>query len=416
MKQKYERNRSVVFFAPDVTDVSTIKRAEAFRENGFHITVLGFRRSRYNNDYDPRWPYIELGRTLDRNYLQRSAMLLRAVFLLFIARRYVQRGARYYARNIDQLMLAIVSKFLFRRDAAIVYEVLDIQPAFTGAGLYSRLLRLLERFCLRQVSLLVVSSPAFVHEYYEPMQRYRGNWFLLENKLQASAVAEIEPAAASDASPSSYKWTVSYVGLIRGQKTFDLITRLAEKLRGEVLFKFHGILTTVDEEAFREALANNKNMIYCGDYVNPRDLAKVYEGADFVWALDLENMRNNSRWLLPCRLYEAGALGFPCLAVRDFEVGRKIDALDIGWTFKEPFEETLVEFFRTVTDADVARKRERIHALPDAAFVTSDDTSSLCRFVADDTVMAKRNRHVRRRPRARRLILPTEESADSSAP
>jgi succinoglycan biosynthesis protein ExoL len=157
-------------------------------------------------------------------------------------------------------------------------------------------------------------------------------------------------------------------------------------------------------------------MIYCGDYVNPRDLEKVYEGADFVWALDLENMRNNSRWLLPCRLYEAGALGIPCLAVRDFEVGRKIESLDIGWTFDEPFEETLVEFFQTVTNADVARKRERIRALPDAAFVTSDDTLSLCRFVADDAIMTKRNRHVGRRPNARRLVLPTEERADPSAP
>ncbi len=410
--KKYERNRSVVFFAPDVTDVSTIKRADAFRENGFHITVLGFRRSRYNHDYDPRWPYIELGRTSDRNYAQRSAMLLRAVFLLFIARRYVQRGARYYARNIDQLLLAIIAKFLFRRDAAIVYEVLDIQPAFTGSGIYSRALRLLERLCLSQVSLLVVSSPAFVHEYYEPLQAYRGNWFLLENKLQASAVAEIE-AVRPVSRPAPYKWVVSYVGLIRGRRTFDLITRLAEKLSDEVLFKFHGILTTVDQETFDDALARNSNMIYCGDYVNPRDLARVYRDADFVWALDLENIHNNSRWLLPCRLYEAGALGLPCLAVRDFEVGRKIDALDIGWTFAEPFETALLDFFRTVTREEVDEKRNRLLALPGATFVAEDDASVLCRFVADDNIMAKLARRTKHRTAARRL---TSATADLPGP
>ncbi|HEY4343339.1 MAG TPA: hypothetical protein VGN05_03260 [Parvibaculum sp.] len=410
MKPKYERNRSVIFFAPDVTDVSTIKRADAFRENGFHITVLGFRRSRYNHDYDPRWPYIELGRTSDRNYLRRSALLIRATFLLFIARRYVQRGARYYARNIDLLLLAIVSKFLFRRDAAIVYEVLDIQPAFTGSSLYSRALRLLERLCLTQVSLLVVSSPAFVHEYYEPLQNYRGNWFLLENKLQASSVEEIEPvSSANSASGHPYKWVVSYVGLIRGQQTIDLIARLAAKLRDDVLFKFHGILTTVDPDKFSKTLSDNRNMIYCGAYVNPRDLAAVYQDADFVWALDLENIDNNSRWLLPCRLYEAGALGLPCLAVRDFEVGRKIDALDMGWTFKEPFESALVDFFKTVTRQEVDQKRNRLFDLPITTFIAEDDAYSLCAFVADDAVMAKLARRLKHREAARRLTSAASE-------
>ena len=395
--RKYEATRSVVFFTPDVSDVSTIKRADAFRESGFHITVLGFRRSRYNPDYDPRWPYIELGRTSDRNYARRCATLLRAVFLLFVARRYVQRGARYYARNIDQLLLAIVAKMLFRRDAAIVYEVLDIQPAFTRSGLRSRLLRLVERLCLSQVSLLVVSSPAFVREYYEAVQAYRGNWFLLENKLHPSALIEIGTGGGATSRPQPYKWIVSYVGLIRGQRTFDLITRLAENLRDEVLFKFHGILTTVDRQLFDQALARNANMVYCGDYVNPRDLAHVYRDADFVWALDLENIDNNSRWLLPCRLYEAGALGLPCLAVRDFEVGRKIDALDIGWTFDQPFENPLIEFFQSVTRAEVDEKRSRLLDLPKESFVADDDAAVLCRLVSDSVIMVRRTRHARAR-------------------
>lgn len=405
--EKYEASRSVVFFTPDVSDVSTIKRADAFRENGFHITVLGFRRSRYNSHYDPRWPYIELGRTCDGDYLRRSLTLLRALFLLLVARRYVQRGARYYARNIDQLLLAIVAKMLFRRDAAIVYEVLDIQPAFTRSGLRSRFLRLTERICLSQVSLLVVSSPAFVREYYETVQAYRGNWFLLENKLHPSALSEIGTGRVAAPLARKYKWTVSYVGLIRGQRTFDLITRLAESLRDEVLFKFHGILTTVDRHRFDQAIARNPNMVYCGDYVNPRDLAHVYRDADFVWALDLENIDNNSRWLLPCRLYEAGALGLPCIAVRDFEVGRKIDALGIGWTFKPPFENPLTEFFRRVTREEVEQKRNRLFDLPKESFIAHDDAAVLCHLVSDSAIMARRTRH----EKARRITAARSEAA-----
>lgn len=405
MRQKYIRNKSVIFFAPDVTDVSTIKRADAFLDNGFHITVLGFRRTRYNRDYDPRWPYIELGRTSDGNYFQRILALLRAFFILVETRRYVQRAARFYARNIDQLLLAILSRFLFRRDAAIIYEVLDIQPAFTGTSMRSRLLRLVERLCLARVSLLVVSSPAFVRNYYEPVQAYRGNWFLLENKLHASAVPAIVAGAETPApvDREGYKWVVNYVGLIRGQRTFDLITRLAEKFSGEILFRFHGILTTVDHQAFHDAVSRNENMRYCGDYLNPRDLALVYRDTDFVWALDLENADNNSRWLLPCRLYEAGALGLPCLAARDFEAGRKVEAMGAGWTFPEPYEETMAEFLASVTQAEVEEKRRHLATLPQSTFVAGEDTAALCLFVSDDALMSASSWHKTGRERAHRL-------------
>jgi succinoglycan biosynthesis protein ExoL len=285
--------------------------------------------------------------------------------------------------------------------------VLDIQPAFTGSRLRSRVLRLLERLCLSQVSLLVVSSPAFVHEYYESVQAYRGNWFLLENKLHASALTEIGTGRAVAPRPAPYKWIVSYVGLIRGQRTFDLITHLAESLREEVLFKFHGILTTVDRDTFDQALARNANMVYCGDYVNPRDLAHVYRDTDFVWALDLENIDNNSRWLLPCRLYEAGALGLPCLAVRDFEVGRKIADLDIGWTFNQPFENPLIEFFQSVTHEEVAEKRNRLLDLPKESFIARDDAAILCHLVSDSAIVARRTRH----KKARRITAARSEAA-----
>jgi len=57
---------------------------------------------------------------------------------------------------------------------------------------------------------------------------------------------------------------VAYFGFIRGAETFDLITRLAARLHDTVLFKFRGVLTTVDRPRFDAALAQNKNMVYEG--------------------------------------------------------------------------------------------------------------------------------------------------------
>jgi len=391
--ERAERNvvkRRVVFFSPDVTDVSTIKRADEFIDNGFSLTVLGFRRSRYNRDYQPRWTYFELGKTADGNYPKRLILLLFSLGVIFRARGHLCGASWLYARNLDQLLLALLSKALFRSRARIIYEVLDIQPAFVRPGLRGRFLRLVERTCLGRVELLVVSSPGFVRNYYEATLGYRGKWFLLENKLHASTLPMLNTAREGilkrPPDRGRYKWTVSYVGLIRGEATLELMEHVARRLRDDVLFKFHGILTTVDPRKFAETIARNPNMIYCGEYVNPRDLGAVYSDTDFVWALDLENADNNSRWLLPCRFYEAGILGLPCLAARDFELGRKIDTLEVGWTFAAPFEETLAAFFLSMTPDAYEERRRRLLDLPASAFIAGEDVSVLTHFMSDDSL------------------------------
>jgi succinoglycan biosynthesis protein ExoL len=244
-------------------------------------------------------------------------------------------------------------------------------------------MRLAERFLLRQVGLLVVSSPGFLKHYYVPAQGYRGPHFVLENRLYPS-----ERAAGAPAVPSGpvldrgrYRWVVGCFGLIRGQTTFDLITRLADRLRDDVLFYFRGIVTTVDPATFAETVARHDNMVYGGPYVNPDDLAGLYGAVDLVWTLDLEHEDANSRWLMPCRFYEAGAYGVPCLAARHFEVGDRVEALGIGWTFEAPYEDAIARFFAELDRAAYDRVRARLAGLPRATFIAGDDVAALCRLL-----------------------------------
>src|SRR5258708_34360431 len=131
----------LVFFTPDITDVSTSKRAQGFLDYGFRLTVFGFRRDRYNRRYEPTWPWVALGRTEDGNYWQRVRALLSCIPVL-IANRWRLRGAAViYARNIDQLVLALLTHLLFARRARFAYEVLDIQPMLVAASPIARSLR-----------------------------------------------------------------------------------------------------------------------------------------------------------------------------------------------------------------------------------------------------------------------------------
>lgn len=343
---------NIILFVPDITDVSTIKRAESFIEYGYRLLIFGFRRKRYNRTFKPDWPCVLLGQTMDGRYVQRLWALIRALPVLVAHRRHLRGASIFYARNIDQLMLALVANLLVSGHRRIVYEVLDVQPIFTGDGFASRLLRLVERFGLRRVELLVLSSPGFLRNYFHPTQHYSRPWFLLENKLSADFWDQRQRLRSNDNQlrtarnhqRQDYRWVVGYCGLIRGQETFDLIVRLAEQLQGLVLFKFRGILTTVDRRGFDAAVARLDNLVFEGDYVSPHDLGTVYGDLDFAWALDLENTEHNSRWLLPCRFYEAGYFGVPCLAAKGFEVGTMVDTAGIGWSFAENYEQHLLFF------------------------------------------------------------------------
>jgi len=357
--------------------------------------VLGFERGRYNCAYTPEWPHVLLGRTRDKRYVSRIFALLAAVPALFDIRELLRSASVYYARNVDQLILALFSQLLFNRRAVLVYEILDVQPVFTGTGILSRMLRWVERRLLARVQLLVVSSPAFHRNYYLPVQGYRGPWFLLENKLHRSALNGPQRAGPTPLR-TGRPWRVGYFGLIRGEATLELISRIAPRLQGVAEFIFRGVLTTIDTERFAAAVGRNRNIHYGGEYDNPRELAEIYGAVDFAWALDLENIETNSRWLRPCRFYEAGLFGVPCLTKRDFEIGDLVEQLGVGWSLGDPLEDSIVSFFEQLTPTEYASKRDALHALPRASFLGEDDAARLSDFLREQVEGRKRPLPVRR--------------------
>jgi succinoglycan biosynthesis protein ExoL len=373
----------VFYFCPEVSDASTLKRVQQFLDHGYGVTVFGFHRKRYNTGFEPAWPFVPLGLTVDGKYWHRLRALLGALPVIFACRRRLKTASLLYARNIDQLLLALVARLFAFSRAPIVYEVLDIPPFMTRGRIASRVLRWVERICLRRVKMLVLSSPAFHRNFYAAIQKYSGDWFLLENKLHPSIVEGSQQRLPAAPRERGKPWVVGYFGLIRGQATFDLMTRLAERLQGRVVFKFRGALTTVDQRSFATALARLPNMEFGGSYLPHQDLQTIYSDVDFAWALDLEHTEHNSRWLMPCRFYEAGYFGVPCLAVRSFEVGAMLERHRIGFTFDRPLEEQLVQFFETLQPADYEHICSRLRAVPTDMFVANDDTERLCAKLDD---------------------------------
>ena len=201
------------------------------------------------------------------------------------------------ARNLEMLLLARLARALAAPDAPVSYEVLDVHRLMLGDGLASRALRWLERTLMRKASKLVVSSPAFVSRYFEPRGQPRLPVVMVENKVLC---LEGPPIRATPRSPGP-PWRIAWYGMLRCQRSLDVLTRLARP--GQIEVEIRGRPAHTEFRDFDAQVAESPGVAFHGPYDHSQ-LATLYASAHFVWAIDYFEAGLNSDWLLPCRLYE----------------------------------------------------------------------------------------------------------------
>lgn len=372
------------YFGPDCTDSAVIRRIGSLRQEGLRVIGFTFRRRRFNRDYQPDWENVALGVARDADYRARAWALLRAIPRVAARRRRLRRAALFYARNLDLALLAVVARGISRSRAPLAYEVLDVRPALLGDGWRARLMRAAERVVLARAQLLVVSSPAFVREYFAPVQGYRGDWFLLENKihgpqLRASTRRGDGRAAADLEGLRPGRLVIGWFGTLRCPRSLDMLAELCRALPGRVAVYLRGYPTETGLEPFLAEVERHPNMVYGGEFASPADLPDIYGAIDLAWCFDYLEPEGNSRWLLPNRLYDAGYFNVPALAETGTETGRVVEERGLGWTVAEPVVPNLTRLLGALDDALLARRREHIATLPRSLFCDEDDTGQLLR-------------------------------------
>src|SRR4051812_46158986 len=101
------RVKHIAVFGHDANESTIRKRIRAFQNEGVHVTGFTFARRRAGLIDAPSWDNVELGSTVDRNYLRRIPTLLRAVLLASRRARTLRKADVIYARNIDMLAVAV---------------------------------------------------------------------------------------------------------------------------------------------------------------------------------------------------------------------------------------------------------------------------------------------------------------------
>jgi succinoglycan biosynthesis protein ExoL len=378
-------NPRIVFFGHDLNESTIRKRANEFLSLGSKVTGFMFSRRREKRRAEPGWQNFELGLTDDGYYGRRIIQLCSALGVLWRNRRVLRDADVLYARNIDMLALAAAGKLLVRAKAPIAYEALDVHPAFTETGLKARLLRFAERRLLARSSLLIVSSPVFIDRYFRPVQNYKGPHFLLENKL-GSAAGELINSRSSRSAPIAPPWIIGWFGVIRCQRSIEILTKLASELPQSVIVHIRGLPSERDgitDDLLKELSTKFANIKYFGAYQSPRDLVEIYSTIHLAWAVDFSASGANSDWLIPNRLYEGGINGVPAVARRGTATGDIVERRSIGWCLEEPFESNLATFIATLDCDTYSRASAHILSMDRSAFVDVADTRQLLKKLGE---------------------------------
>jgi succinoglycan biosynthesis protein ExoL len=370
--------RRLAFFAHDSRESVVIKRAKAFQAAGASVIGFMFHRERDKEQPDPTWENIDLGATVDRNYLARLPKLCRALWTVLRHRRALADCDVIYARNFDMMALATVAKWLSRSSAQLVYEVLDVQRAFVGAGFLKAAFRWCERRLLSACDMLVVSSPMFMTRYFQPQQGYAGPWFLLENKVAKTQIGAVSRAALS-VPQSGPPWIIGWFGTLRCMRSLNILSRLAAAHQDKVTVLVRGTLSEEDisSDRMRAETRGRPNFQYLGPYQSPRDLSEIYGQIHFTWAIDFLDAGSNSDWLLPNRLYEGGLFHSIAIAREGTATGDKVARDGLGVILREPIEESLSAWILNMDEDRYVALAEAARRAPSSLFIDERDTAEL---------------------------------------
>jgi succinoglycan biosynthesis protein ExoL len=387
----------IAYFGPDQRDSAVHRRIAQWRYAGFRVLPFAFSRGA---GIDAAEEFVHLGRIEPQSRGRRALPLALAGLRLAAERRLLAEVDLFVARNLDNLLLALLARRVIDATVPVVYEVLDVNPSCTATDWRGALLRRLERWALARADLLVVSSPHFASDYYQTLLRYRRDWFLFENKVPRYAglsrsVGDMMDVGSARRPP----WRIGWFGYLDDQRSWDILRGLAERMPQDVAIVVRGTpYTNFDMVRFAADVARLDNVVYGGPYRNPEDLAEIYDGVDMVWSVDCNFPTANSKWLLTNGIYEAGYFGKPVLGSAGTAVGEFLTRYGSGWSLAEPLDESLVTFIRDLTAEHYREKRRAIAALPTEVFAETDEIDRLWQLLGQ-----RQLRHGRRAEPARRV-------------
>jgi succinoglycan biosynthesis protein ExoL len=348
----------IAYFVHNLNDSAVAKRVKMLIAGGASVQLVGFWRGEAPSSTVAGAQVFSLGETSDLQLLHRAAMVIRWRVMAARLESILDDPDILIARNLETLAIAARFKSRPDRGRRLVYECLDIHRLMFNRGAPGHLMRGLERALLRRVDALVVSSSAFLTQYFEAQQHWKGECLLVENK-----VLELKQISRPlSARPSAPPWRIGWFGMIRCSRSLRMLSELARQADGRIQVVIRGRICEPLFEDFYGDVAKSPHITYQGPY-SADDLTNIYSTIHFAWAIDYFEAGLNSSMLLPNRLYEASLHGTPPIALADVETGAWLAKRSCGLRVHNP-ETQLPEIFASLNESRYRELSDDITRIP----------------------------------------------------
>ena len=285
---------------------------------------------------DANVTHTSLGPIRDGVALSRLTSLVRATWILSRAKRRIKGPDTVLL--VNNLELLIIGWLCGLTRLPTVYDVADIHPLQLSKSLGGRFMRWLERRALKRVQLLVVTSPWYCWQYYTRWLGIAKPAILIENKVGLSRVNwELRPTLNSG---------IAWNGLLRCP-TSAMVLLECLQTAPKFQLSLHGSLSRLG--AIGQKLIDQPNCLFTGPY-DAQSLGPRLAASSFVWVIDFAE-GENSKWLLPYRLYEGVAAGVPLIAVDGTATAEVVCRFNIGIVLPECSPQEVLQALRNCNPA-----------------------------------------------------------------
>lgn len=364
----------VLLLVPALSSVDGQNRLEELEKLGVECKVAGFQR-RYYPGKEWGKEVISLGYVEHVNYIKRLTTLLKAVPEI---RRQSNEVSYLLTLSFDLLLISWISLIGKSKKPGIIHDVSDIRSAFIGSHLAAKLLRCVERFLLRRVRVVIVTSWAYVTEYFQKIQKLHDVPFhLIENKLNPGSAPKPSQKAQRLSKPKE-TFTIGYFGLIRCERSLQVLMEAASRLNGRIQVIIRGVF--LGTESYQEKIENHPYITYEGSYVAPDDLRSIHDEVDFSWLVHAHS-NENTKWSRIFRFYHAAHYKCPMIAQEGSQDGIVVDQLGIGFNVDIFNFENVEEALKKISYRDLMKWQNSLDSLPPEISLISDEYKKLIELI-----------------------------------
>ncbi len=360
----------VLFVIPTLSSSYHQFRVFELKKQGVHCFVTGFDRDSYPGK---PWgmPVYSLGYVEHMRYHKRIGTLLKSIPSI---RKQSDGMDAIICFNLDLLFITWLALTGVRNKPELIYDVGDIRTSLVKKGLISKILRSVERFLLKRISLLMVTSEAYITEYFEGIQGMNDvDILMLENKLNKDDTPAPLPRK-QDPWSEERPVTIGYFGVLRCRKSLKLLNKLALEGNGKVQVIVRGVYLDTDD--LDGMIRDNPYMSYKGPYVFPDDLAKIHAEVDLSWLVHAHT-RQNTMWARIFRFYHACFYGIPMIAQSGSKDGDEVIRHNIGFCVDIENPDDAIQRILNIKPADYQIWNHNVQQLPGELYLITDEFEKL---------------------------------------